>query len=75
MLLMEYLSAEQETTWHMLTRLMLGCEIHLPEDLIMGRPPDDELPSVSTGYAGVLQERLTKDHQQSRSTLSLQGSQ
>lgn len=72
---MEYLSAEQETSWYMLARLMLRCEIHLTVDLIMGCLSDEELPKVSTGYARVLQERFTEDQQQFRRSLSMWGFQ
>ncbi|KAK3887145.1 hypothetical protein Pcinc_000347 [Petrolisthes cinctipes] len=53
--------------------LMLGRELRLPVNLATGRPPDEELPTVTTGYATALQERLDKAGRQVRSNLQLVG--
>ncbi len=54
---MAYRSVEYEA---MPAKLMLGREIRLSVDLIIGHPPDEELPIVSTDYAVALQERLAE---------------
>ncbi|XP_063871056.1 uncharacterized protein LOC135106214 [Scylla paramamosain] len=58
-LLMAYRSAEHEATGYKPANLMLFQEIRLLVDLITGRLPDEELPTVSTDYAA-LQERLAE---------------
>ena len=72
-LLMAYRSAEHEATGYTPAKLMLGREIRLPVDLITGRPPDEELPTVSTEYAVALQERLAEAHHQVRHNLKFAG--
>ena len=62
LMLMAYRSAEHEVTQYTPARLMLGREIRLPVDLATGRPPDEELPTVTSEYAVDLQERLTEVH-------------
>lgn len=69
LLLMAYRSAEHEATAYTPARLMLGREIRLPVDLVTGRPPDEELPTVRTTYATALQERLVETHHQVRENL------
>ena len=72
-LLMAYRSAEHEATGYTPARLMLGRELRLPMDLVTGRPPDDEAPTVRTEYAVALQERLTEVHHQVRNNLQFAG--
>ncbi|KAK3882386.1 hypothetical protein Pcinc_003791 [Petrolisthes cinctipes] len=72
-LLMAYRSGVHEATGYTPACLMLGRELHLPVDLATGRPPDEELPTVTTGYATALQERLDKAGRQVRSNLQLAG--
>ncbi len=73
-LLMAYRSAEHEATGYTPAKLKLGPEIRLPVDLITGRPPDEELPTVSTDYAVALQEHLALAHFQVRHNLRFAGS-
>ncbi|KAK4309250.1 hypothetical protein Pmani_007956 [Petrolisthes manimaculis] len=72
-LLMAYRSGVHEATGYTPACLMLGRELRLPVDLATGRPPDEELPTVTTGYATALQERLDKAGRQVRSNLQLVG--
>lgn len=73
LLLMAYRSAEHEATSHSPACVMLGREIRLPVDLVTGRPPDEELPTVTTDYAVTLQKRLEEVHHHVRSQLKFSG--
>lgn len=72
-LLMAYRSGLHEATGYTPACLMLGRELRLPVDLAIGRPPDEELPTVTTGYATALQKKLDEAGRQVRSNLQLAG--
>lgn len=72
-MLMGYHSAVHEATDYTPTRLMLGRELWLPVDLATGRPPDANLPTVTSGYASALQDDMTEVHRQVRSCLKVTG--
>ena len=68
-MLMAYRSAVHEATEHTPACLMFGRELRLPVDLATGRPPDVPLPTVDSGFATALQERLVEAHQEVRDKL------
>ena len=70
---MAYRSAEHEATSYTPARLMLGRELRLPVDLATGRPPDEDLPTITTKYAVALKERMEEVHHQVRNQLKLAG--
>ncbi|KAK8372281.1 hypothetical protein O3P69_007821, partial [Scylla paramamosain] len=59
-MLMAYRSAVHEATDHSPSQLMFGRELRLPIDLATGRPPDVDLPTVTSGFAAALQERFAE---------------
>ncbi|KAK8393269.1 hypothetical protein O3P69_013351 [Scylla paramamosain] len=59
-MLMAYRSAVHEATDHSPSQLMFGRELRLPIDLATGRPPDVDLPTVTSGSAAALQERFAE---------------
>ncbi|KAK3889074.1 hypothetical protein Pcinc_006949 [Petrolisthes cinctipes] len=63
-LLMAYRSAAHESTGYTPAKLMLGHELHLPVDVLMGRLPGEELPTDTSSYAKHLQERHAEVHHQ-----------
>lgn len=71
--LMAYRSAEHEATKYTPARLMLGREIRLPIDLVIGRPPDEKLPTVQSEYAVALQQRLEDTRRRVSEHLKLAG--
>ena len=72
-LLMAYRSAEHEATSYTPARQMLERELWLPVDLATGRPPDEDLPTITTRYAVALKERMEEVHHQVREQLKLAG--
>ncbi|XP_063599566.1 uncharacterized protein LOC134775886 [Penaeus indicus] len=54
-------------------RLMFGRELRLPVDLTTGRPPDVNLPTVTSSYAVALQENLVEVHRRVRGKLKVAG--
>ncbi|KAK8381290.1 hypothetical protein O3P69_018400 [Scylla paramamosain] len=60
-MLMAYRSAVHEATDHSPSQLMFGRELRLPIDLATGRPPDVDLPTVTSGFAAALQERFAEE--------------
>lgn len=73
MFLMAYRSAEHEATSFTPARLMLGREIRLPVDLVMGRPPGEEMPTTTTEYAVELRKRMEDVHREVRGQLKFAG--
>ena len=69
-MLMAYQTAVHETPGNTPAKLMLGQNLHLPVDLLTGRP-DDEPSSQTTDYALDLQERLERVHNFGRNHLKL----
>ena len=65
-LLMAYRSSVHKTTKQTPACLMFGRELNLPIDLLYGRPPVPELPSVIEDYVSELQEKLEEIHQFAR---------
>lgn len=68
-MLMAYRSAVHEATDHSPSQLMFGRELRLPIDLATGRPPDVDLPTVTSGFAAALQERFAEVHHRVRGKL------
>ena len=56
-LLMAYRSATHDTTHCSPVKMMLGRELKMPIDLMLGSP-DNEPPQTATNYASTLQEQL-----------------
>ena len=54
---MAYRTAIHETTGCTPAQLMMGRDLRLPIDLLIGRP-EDEVPQHASTYAEELQERL-----------------
>ncbi|KAK3885216.1 hypothetical protein Pcinc_010560 [Petrolisthes cinctipes] len=72
-LLMAYRSAAHESTGYTPAKLMLGHELCLPVDVLMGRPSGEELPTDTSSYTKHLQERLAEVHHQVRKSLRFSG--
>ncbi|XP_063592253.1 uncharacterized protein LOC134769456 [Penaeus indicus] len=53
-----------EATTFAPSRMMLGRELHLPLDLVTGKPPNEELPVATSDYAIELQQRLEEVNHQ-----------
>ncbi|KAK3894240.1 hypothetical protein Pcinc_002002 [Petrolisthes cinctipes] len=68
-LLMAYCSAAHKSTGYTPAKLMLGHELCLPVDALMGRPPGEELPTETSSYAKHLLERLAEVHHQKQKGL------
>ncbi|KAK4313845.1 hypothetical protein Pmani_014831 [Petrolisthes manimaculis] len=68
-LLMAYRSAAYESTDYTPAKLMLGHELRFPVDVLMGRPPEEDLPTYTSSYAKHLQERLAEVQHQVRKSL------
>ena len=66
MVMMAYRSTSQETTNISPNRMMMGCEIRLPVDLLVGNPPEESYSMFETDYIQVLQERLHLGHEWAR---------
>jgi hypothetical protein len=59
---MAYRSTIHETTKFTPNKLMLGKEITLPIDLMVGKPTDDEGEAVESVYVQELQEEMVRAH-------------
>ena len=57
LLMMSYQSAVHESTKQTPAKLMFGCEVNLPLDLLFGRPPNGKVKSVDD-YVEMLEKRL-----------------
>ncbi|KAK3893678.1 hypothetical protein Pcinc_002506 [Petrolisthes cinctipes] len=66
-------SAVHESTGYTPAKLMLGYELCLPVDVLIGRPPGEELPTDTSSYGKHLQERLAEVHHQVRKSLRFSG--
>ena len=62
---MAYRTAVHETTGCTPAQLMMGRDLRLPIDLLIGRP-EDEVPQHASTYAEELQERLERVHNYAR---------
>ena len=71
LLLMAYRSAEHEVTDYSPAQMMMGHELRLPVDLIISRPPDDDLPTDSATFVRKLKERLDDVHRVVRRRLKI----
>ena len=69
LLLMAYRTSVHETTGQTPARLMLGRDLRLPVDLLIGRP---ELEHTKSGFATKLQGQLETIHQFTRNHLKVQ---
>ena len=56
-LMMSYRSAIHESTKQTPAKLLFGCEINLPIDLLFGRPPNEQVETVDD-YVETLEKRL-----------------
>ena len=70
LLMMAYCSSIHDTTKCSPAKLMLGREMRLPVDLLLGRPAQEE-PDLATPYAEHLQQTLETVHEFARSNLKL----
>ena len=70
LLMMAYRSSIYDTTKCSPAKLMLGRELRLPVDLLLGRPVLEE-PDLTTPYTELLQEKLETVHAFARSSLKL----
>ena len=70
LLLMAYRTAVHETTGCTPAQLMMGRDLRLPIDLLIGRP-EDEVPQHTSTYAEELQERLERVHNYARTHMKL----
>ena len=68
LLLLSYRTAVHETTKYTPAMLMFGRELHLPLDLIIGRPPLEEEKPV-TEYAEGLRHKIAKTHEFARANI------
>ena len=73
LVLMAYRSAVHESTGCSPAKLMMGCELKLPIDLIYGRP-DDNTKQCATEYGQTLQEDIDIAHEFARKKLELTAS-
>ena len=71
--LMAYRSAEHEATGYSPAKVMMGHEIRLPIDLLMGRPPDEGLPTTVSDFVREHSNRLEEIHHQVRKNLKISG--
>ncbi|KAK3894050.1 hypothetical protein Pcinc_002152 [Petrolisthes cinctipes] len=58
-----FCESSHESTGYTPSKLMLGHKLRLPVDILMGRPPREELPTDTSSYTKHLQERLEVHHQ------------
>ena len=68
LLLLSYRTAVHETTKYKPAMLMFGRELHLPLDLIIGRPPQEEEKPV-TEYVEGLRHKIAKTHEFARANI------
>ena len=70
LLAMAYRSAEHETTKETPNTMMLGREVRMPVDLLVGSSPEN--PTTPNEYAQNLQEKLMLAHEVARETVGQQ---
>ena len=71
LLLMAYRSAEHETTDFSPAHMMLGHELRMPVDLVIGRPPNTDPPVDSVSYVGRLKQHMEDVHEVARNRLKI----
>ena len=71
LLLMAYRSAEHEVTDFSPAHMMLGHELRMPVDLVIGRPPGTDPQLDSSTYVGRLKQHMDDVHQVVRNRLKV----
>ena len=71
LLLMAYRSAEHEVTDYSPAHMMMGRDLRLPVDLVIGRPTDADLPPTSAGFVLKMKGHLDDVHHEVRRRLKI----
>jgi hypothetical protein len=64
--MMAYRSAVQDTTGYSPNLMMLGREVELPVDILIGRPSEEGGPSRKVDYVGEMEEKMESAHKVAR---------
>jgi hypothetical protein len=70
-IMMAYRSAVQDTTGYSPNLMMLGREVELPIDLVLGTPPGEESSSTRIEYVKDMNEKMEMAHQVAREKIKM----
>jgi len=70
-IMMAYRSAVQDTTGYSPSMMMLGREVALPVDIVLGRPPGERDSQLSSDYVQDLNDKLEAVHQVARNKIKI----
>ena len=69
--MMAYRSAIQDTTGYSPSQMMLGREVELPIDIIMGHPEEDVMEGHCNEYVDQMKQKMTLVHDRARNNIQI----